>query len=70
MRRRRRQPIPERPPVVLPPCRGCNAAPSMETLLFVGGHVQCGVCGIDDPCGLFGPMRPAPTMAAEGGGLG
>jgi hypothetical protein len=36
----------------------------METLLFVGGHIQCGACGITDPCGLFGPMRPPEQLIA------
>lgn len=51
----------QRPPVVLPTCRGCDAPPSLETLLFTDRGVVCGACGIDDPCGLFGPMRPVPS---------
>lgn len=58
---KRGEPVP-RPPVILPPCRGCNAEPSMETLSVSSDGVTCLVCGIGDPCGLFGPMRPAPPV--------
>ena len=51
-----------RPPVVLPVRRGCGAEPSMETLGIDTRQVTCLVCGIDDPCGLFGPMRPVPLL--------
>lgn len=49
----------ERPPVVLPPCRGCGVAITAETCGYRRGETEmqsgcvCLVCGIDDPVGLL-----------------
>jgi hypothetical protein len=49
----------QREPVVLLPCRGCLTAPTLESAVWDGHQFVCADCGITDPHGVFGPMRPA-----------
>jgi hypothetical protein len=53
-----------RPPVGVQTCRGCDVAVTAETAQWDAERKTfvCVPCGIGDPCGLFGPMRPAPGV--------
>lgn len=47
-----------RPPVVLPPCRGCGGEITPETVDFRHDGVWCRECGIFDPVGIGRPRIP------------